>query len=545
MHIYKNICTFARKFTHAINQHAKTLLAMLTLFISVLLQLDTVIANRQDYIAAHEENILTAKNYYYKAEGQTKYQLAQELWQQYRSFNNDSALIYAREAYQLATTPEQQQHANIHIAYNLAISGNYTAALAILNNIDPDLYPNLANEYYKTLNLTYIWQAEFSTIAEDKARAREHILPLRHLTIATETDSAWFKQEQALTFLPHAPQQALDILLPLYQQLPANSPYIRYFANTLGSCYQHLYWQTHNPTLQDSALHYFATSAIADMQQGILEHASLREVALILYQRGDIERAYQYMNCCIQDAEQCSAKLRTIEMANDMPLILNAYRAHITLQKRQLKALIYAMIAFIAILAFLIIILFIFIQRYRKLNLIAQQRNTQLSALNTQLSALNAQLSTLNDQLTISNRIRDTYVTRYMTECSDIIETMTQYQKTLRRTALSESPKQMLNLVKSNELIDKTLREFYQHFDESFLSLFPTFIEDLNATLPPEEQFSINTNTQHLTTELRVYALIKLGITRSEDIARFLRISVKTVYNYRTQTRNQALTTNH
>ena len=132
-----------------------------------------------------------------------------------------------------------------------------------------------------------------------------------------------------------------------------------------------------------------------------------------------------------------------------------------------------------------------------------------------------------------------------MTECSDIIETMTQYQKTLRRTALSESPKQMLNLVKSNELIDKTLREFYQHFDESFLSLFPTFIEDLNATLPPEEQFSINTNTQHLTTELRVYALIKLGITRSEDIARFLRISVKTVYNYRTQTRNQALTTNH
>lgn len=240
-------------------------------------------------------------------------------------------------------------------------------------------------------------------------------------------------------------------------------------------------------------------------------------------------------------------------MANDMPLILNAYRAHITLQKRQLKALIYAMIAFIAILAFLIIILFIFIQRYRKLNLIAQQRNTQLSALNTQLSALNAQLSTLNDQLTISNRIRDTYVTRYMTECSDIIETMTQYQKTLRRTALSESPKQMLNLVKSNELIDKTLREFYQHFDESFLSLFPTFIEDLNATLPPEEQFSINTQhstlnakpstptPKHLTTELRVYALIRLGITRSEDIARFLRISVKTVYNYRTQTRNQAL----
>ena len=538
MHIYKNNCTFARKFTPTINQHAKTLFVMLIVFISALLQLDSVIAHRQDYIAAHEDIILTAKNYYHMAEGQTKYHLAQQLWQQYNGFNNDSALTYAHEAYRLATTPEQQQHANIHIANSLAVGGNYTAALDILNTINPKQYPDLANEYYKTLNLTYIWQAEFSTIAEDKARAREHILPLRHLTIASETDSAWLKQEQALTFLPHNPQQALDILLPTYRTLPDNSPYIRYFANTLGSCYQHLYWQTNNPPLQDSALLYFATSAIADMQQGVLEHASLREVALILYQRGDIERAYQYMNCCIQDAEQSSAKLRTIEMANDMPLILNAYRTHITQQQHQLKALIYAMIIFVAALAILLAVLAYLLRRYKRVN-------TKLSTLNAQLSSLNTQLSTLNTQLTISNRVRDTYVTRYMTECSDIIETMAQYQKTLRRTALSENPKQLLNIVKSNELIDKTLHEFYQHFDESFLSLFPTFIEDLNADLPPEEQFNTGSNKQHLTTELRIYALIKLGITQSEDIAHFLRISVKTVYNYRTQIRNNALQLAH
>ncbi len=509
---------------------------MLTLFVSILFQLDTVIANRQVYISAHEEDILTTKNYYCMAEGQTKYHLAQQLWQQYNGFNNDSALIYAREAYHLAQDDLQKQQANIHIANSLAVAGNYTAALGILNDIDPSRYPDIANEYYKTLNLTYIWQAEFSTIAEDKARAREHILPLRHLTIATETDSAWLKQEQALTFLPQSPQQALDILLPTYRTLPANSPYIRYFANTLGSCYQNLYWQTHDPAMQDSALLYYATSAIADMQQGVLEHASLREVALILYQRGDIERAYQYMNCCIQDAEQSSARLRTIEMAGDMPLILNAYQSQINQQQHQLKILVYAMIAVVAVLALLLVVLALLLRRYKRVN-------TKLSTLNAQLSTLNTQLSTLNTQLTISNRVRDTYVTRYMTECSDIIETMAQYQKNLRRTALSENPKQLLNLVKSNELIDKTLHEFYQHFDESFLSLFPTFIEDLNADLPPEEQFNTSTKDSkpHLTTELRVYALIHLGITRSEDIARFLRISVKTVYNYRTQTRNNAL----
>ncbi|MGN0235880.1 MAG: DUF6377 domain-containing protein [Paludibacteraceae bacterium] len=511
---------------------------MLTLFISILLQLDNVIANRQDYINAHEQDILTTKNYYHMAEGATRYHLAQQLWQQYNGFNNDSALIYAREAYQLAQDDMQRQHANIHIANSLAVSGNYTAALDILRTIKPDEYPEIANEYYKTLNLTYIWQAEFSTIAEEQAQAREHIVPLRYLTIRYETDSLWIKQEQALLLLSDSPQEALQLLLPAYRQLKPDNPYIRYFANTIGSCYQHLYWQYADPAMQDSALFYYATSAIADMQQGVLEHASLREVALILYQRGDIERAYQYMNCCIQDAEQSSARLRTVEMANDMPLILSAYRTQLTQQQRQLKILIYALIAVTAVLAVVLIVLVILLRRYRRINSTAQQRNQQLSA-------LNAQLSNLNQQLTISNRIRDTYVTRYMTECSDIIETMTQYQKTLRRAALSDNPKQLLNLVKSNDIIDKTLHEFYQHFDESFLSLFPTFIDDLNTTLPPDEQFNTRANipgtAPRLTTELRVYALIKLGITHSEDIARFLRISVKTVYNYRTQIRNHTL----
>lgn len=139
-----------------------------------------------------------------------------------------------------------------------------------------------------------------------------------------------------------------------------------------------------------------------------------------------------------------------------------------------------------------------------------------------------------------SNRIRDAYVTRYMTECSDTIEQMNLYHKSLLRLAQSEQIKPLIRTIQQTNPTDNVLRDFYQHFDETFLSLFPHFVEDLNSLLRPEEQFALPQQNR-LSTELRIFALIRLGVTNSEDIAHFLRLSTKTVYNYRTQTRNRAI----
>jgi len=166
--------------------------------------------------------------------------------------------------------------------------------------------------------------------------------------------------------------------------------------------------------------------------------------------------------------------------------------------------------------------------------------NAQLAIRNTQLAETNRQLSVVNTQLNDSNRIRDTYVTRYMTECSDIIEQMNQYHKGLLRMVLSDQPKPLMRSIRQDDPTDHALRDFYQHFDETFLSLFPRFVEDFNTLLRPEERFAIPQQNR-LSTELRIFALIRLGITNSDDIARFLRLSTKTVYNYRTQTRNRAV----
>lgn len=506
------------------------------LLLSVLLQLDTAVINRQQYIDAREQHIAATTAFYHVAEGSKKYYFAQELYAAYEGFNNDSALFYAEQSLALAQHHMDAaaiQRATICRAQCMAVAGNYRFALEQLLPMQDNILPEVANQYYKALNLTYVWQAEFTTVQAERDTARQQILPLRAHILQTETDPVWYAQESALMRIEYSPRDALNLLLPVYNQLADTSDYIRYLANTLGSCYQRLFWNTNDPVMQDSALLYFAQSALCDMRHGVMEHASLREVALILFRRGDVERAYQYMNCCIQDADQSKARLRTIEMAGDMPLILNTYRQKIQEQQQKQHILILSLSVAACVLILVSLTLMLIMTRWRAVN-------RQLSLLNTQLQDINRRLSVTNAQLQDSNRIRDAYVTRYMTECSNIIETMSQYHKTLLRASLSDQPKNLFQIVKSTEVIDRTLREFYRHFDETFLSLFPHFVTDFNTLLRPEEQFPLP-QQGHLSTELRIFALIRLGITDSEDIARFLRLSVKTVYNYRTQTRNRAL----
>ena len=509
---------------------------MLILFISVLLQLDTALVNRQQYITSREQDIATTTMLYQVAEGETKYHFAQQLYAAYEGFDNDSAFFYAEQSLWLAKKymdTAAVQQSIICRAQCMAMVGDYRAALELLLPLQESILPEVASHYYKVLSLTYIWQAEFTTIQAESDSARRNILPLRAHILETETDPIMHAQEEALVRMEGSPAEAISLLLPIYRQLPDTSDYIRFLANTIGSCYQRLYWQTDDIVMQDSALFYFAQSALCDMKHGVLEHASLREVALILFQRGDVERAYQYMNCCINDADRSKARLRTIEMAGDMPLILKTYQQMIQEQQHKQHILILSLGIGSCVLVLALLVLILLLSRWRVLN-------RQLSLLNNQLQDINQRLSVTNVQLKDSNRIRDAYIMRYMSECSHIIEAMSQYHKTLLRASLSDQPKSLFQLVKSTEVIDRTLREFYNHFDETFLSLFPNFVTDFNTLLREDEQFPLP-QQGHLSTELRIFALIRLGITDSEDIAHFLRLSVKMVYNYRTQTRNRAL----
>lgn len=135
--------------------------------------------------------------------------------------------------------------------------------------------------------------------------------------------------------------------------------------------------------------------------------------------------------------------------------------------------------------------------------------------------------------------LKEEYIGRYMDQCSVYLEKMDNYRRSLGKIAATGNVEELYKNIKSSKFIEGELKEFYTNFDNTFLQLFPTFVEDFNALLADDEQISLKAG-ERMNTELRIFALIRLGITDSVKIAQFLRYSVTTIYNYRTKVRNKA-----
>lgn len=165
--------------------------------------------------------------------------------------------------------------------------------------------------------------------------------------------------------------------------------------------------------------------------------------------------------------------------------------------------------------------------------------NDRLNTLNLELLHSNDELSDANRAIAETSRLKNAYIGRYMDQCMSYIEKLDSFRKTITKLDAAGKRDEMRRALKSDLTTDKELKEFYENFDNTFLGLFPTFVEDFNALLRSDEAI-IPKREGALTTELRIFALIRLGISDSDKIARFLRYSVTTIYNYRTKVRNKA-----
>lgn len=505
---------------------------------SILTALDQVVADRADYIYTKEQELEHLKQLYHTASGTRQAALGIEIAESYDGFNTDSTLHYATEAELLATRigdTELSQRGRIYTGRCLAINGMYERAKQVLQPIESTLSEGNRALYYKTCSSMHVWAAEFTTIREEKEADWAHIPALRDSVLRYETNPIWIAHERALQTAVTDPMEAHSILLPVIHALPTGDNHIRYLANTMGSCYAAL-------QMPDSAIYYYALSAICDMQHGVMEHASLREVALLLYRSGkteDIERAYRYMNCCIEDAAYSKARLRTIEMAQDMPVILDAYQQAMSEQQAHARLLNVVLTVLSVVLLVALIVALVSIRWAHRARLRTEKAHEQLRQANERLQSALLELQTSNTSLEESNRIRQTYVTQYMRECSESGIRLEEYHQSLLHVATHSDYKGLLEAVKSRIVIEEERKIFTQHFDETFLSLFPDFVEQLNTLLREDAQYPIP-QQKKLNTELRIYALIRLGITDSEEIARFLRHSTKTVCNYRAAVRGRA-----
>ncbi len=280
-------------------------------------------------------------------------------------------------------------------------------------------------------------------------------------------------------------------------------------------------------------------SAMADMKTAVREYISLRKLAVLLYQEGDIERAYSYVKICMEDAAACNARLRKLEILEIFPIINDAYQQKTEKQQEQMK---WALVSISLLSLFLLLAIFYVYKQMKKVAAARREvidANKRLKELNDELHLSNAQLKEANHSIAENSYLKEEYIGRYMDQCSVYLEKMDNYRRSLGKIAATGNVEELYKNIKSSKFIEGELKEFYTNFDNTFLQLFPTFVEDFNALLADDEQISLKAG-ERMNTELRIFALIRLGITDSVKIAQFLRYSVTTIYNYRTKVRNKA-----
>ncbi len=463
------------------------------------------------------------------------YDVNLKLYHEYKTYLSDSAIHFLKKNLEIAKHLDKKvwiNEAKLHLSALYSVAGMYIDSYNMLENINKDQLPDwlLINYYdsYKQLYSNYsVNNIEAVTYKQKSDIYRDSLLSV------LDQNSNHYKIVLAEKYHD---QNRLEDAKKILHELLEKSPSENHERAVLAYALANIFKKEQNIEQEKE---YYTISAICDIKNGIKENASLQALASVLYETGDIELAYKCIQSSMEDAMFCNARLRTFEVSQIFPIIDSAYQDKIMKQKNELK-LFLLMISILSV--FLIIaIIYVYYQmkRLARIRKELYKTNTKLNELNTNLQSSNSLLLTVNTELSDANRIKETYIGHFLDLCSTYISKLEKYQNTLNKKAVEKKLDELYKILKSSEMIDNELKELYENFDNIFLHLYPNFLEELNSLLVEEERFELKQN-ELLNTELRIFALIRLGITDSSKIASFLHYSANTIYNYRTRVRNKA-----
>lgn len=506
---------------------------------SLLLKLDQAIKERPIYMEQKELKLVELKRQLHRQiPDEERFAILGTLLDEYRSFNTDSALHMAEEREQIAIrlgNREYIDNARMNKADVLGMTGMYKEVMDLMRNIHIDRLPvDIHPYYYHIYRTVYGLMADYAVTAYEKKLYTELTDKYRDsLLLVNKDDLLIHTLIQSDQYNVRNEYDKAIRLLTDYLALQKDYEHdVAICAYTLSESYR-------LKGDKEKEKEYLIVSAMADMKTAVREYISLRKLAVLLYQEGDIERAYSYVKICMEDAAACNARLRKLEILEIFPIINDAYQQKTEKQQEQMK---WALVSISLLSLFLLLAIFYVYKQMKKVAAARREvidANKRLKELNDELHLSNAQLKEANHSIAENSYLKEEYIGRYMDQCSVYLEKMDNYRRSLGKIAATGNVEELYKNIKSSKFIEGELKEFYTNFDNTFLQLFPTFVEDFNALLADDEQISLKAG-ERMNTELRIFALIRLGITDSVKIAQFLRYSVTTIYNYRTKVRNKA-----
>lgn len=475
------------------------------------------------------------------------YHACLDLFNAYKSFIHDSAYVYSQKVAgyaKLLNDAEKINYSKVNLGFVLVSSGMFKEGLDTLKRVDPEALNKAQQfEYYFLMARANFDLTDYNKIHDFSELYRAEGLKYCDTIISKYAKGSHeylsgmgLKQLRAKQFTQAI--RSYESLLKL--KLSYADSAINY------SCLSYLYFSVHQP---DLGLRHLLKSSIIDNRHSIKESLAMVKLAEYLYQAGQTREAFNYIHAAIEDNNFYGAKQRKVEISNILPIIEKDKINDIEKQKRSL--LIYA-----SIITLLIILTVYFasktfkqLKKIRIADKLIMEKNYDLNHANAELLKINASLDVANRSLTRTNRkldevnlIKEEYIGQFFNIHSDSIDKLEKLKKSLEKIIHSKDYAALQLLVKRlNTSIER--ESFFQRFDEVFLNLFPDFILEFNA-LFAEEDRTVLTPGQLMNNELRIFALIRLGIDENETIAKILNYSVNTIYTYKTKVKNRSLVAN-
>ena len=495
---------------------------------SLLAHQSVIIAQKQQRIRTYQEGLqqlhLTPEQ---------RFHVNNQLYDEYLAFNFDSALYYIRqnvEGPQMLHHPDSIAASMIRMAHILAVSGLFDKASQMLQRI-PLRQLSVDNQvaYYNQCAELSLYRSEMAEHSPFYQDYMDSLLHHRDQILQLAPRGSYDDVFNRATQLGERGKidEGIRLLEDLLRRYRQGDRHYSIITSTLA----YFYAKKKVPEQQE---YYYLLSAISDVRGAILENNSLRELACILMERGDFERAYVYLLAASKDAQLYGSRLRSMQTARLSPLITQAY----DLQREQAQRRTSILLTVLSVITLLLLVTIIY-----TLSLIKKRRiaNERISKMNEELMQHNQEIQMMNTQMKESNRIKDEYIGRFLELSSNLIERGEERNRQLNRLARDRKLEELYAQLKSATFTNEGVRLFYQNFDTAFLNIYPDFITEINKLMLPGEQFDMGDRSGKLTTELRVLALIRLNITDNQKIADILRSSLSTIYTYRSKLKARAL----
>lgn len=490
---------------------------------SLLKELDNVILKRAIFLEVKEARILDLK--------QKKEQIKEvddiininrEIINQYNSFICDSAEFYIMENLTIGREFDKKDiitESLLHLSYVYSLSGLFFQAAEIFESMDYEHLPDHYKAWYCWNRIRYFENLIFYTndprysqqYEVRKEAYRDSVMDL------LDNQSEEYKKELAHKLQSSGQfPEAEEILKSIFKH---QQPHTHQYAMAAMNLAKH-YAQTNDT---ENETYFLLIAAISDIELAVKENEALLSLAVKLYHNGDVDRAYNYIRVALDDALFYNARFKNSVIARIQPIIEDTYLQKIHSQQKNLR--LYSIVTSLFVIILIVTLSYLFIQ----IKAVSKARK--------ELRVMNDDLILLNKKLDEANIVKEHYIGYFMNQCSVYINKLHKYRKNVN---LNIKTGQMGNLYKfSTDEMEYDINELHTNFDKTFLALYPNFVTEFNSLLKSNEQYDLDRG--ELNNEIRIFALIKLGITDMKQIADFLHYSIQTVYNYKSKVKAKAL----